>query len=128
MRALRALGFVVGSVPLLVVALVAITAWSPVAAPDYVRVDGTVHWVSGSTLVLVLDGPPGPTSYAIVGQYLVPIPGPRPTVNVDLSQVPQSEYAFMRPGERVSVIGTASSDRRRLIGASIIRGAGQQAP
>lgn len=84
-------------------------------------------WVSGQTLTLGLDGPVNPY-YQIVGQYLVPTAGPRPTVNVDLSRVPQSEYAFMRPGERVGVIGTVSSDRRRLIGTSIIREADQQAP
>jgi hypothetical protein len=56
------------------------------------------------------------------------VPGPRQTVNIDLSQLPQSEYAFIRLGERVSVIGVVSDDRRRLIGTSIIRGAGQQAP
>jgi len=61
-------------------------------------------------------------------QYLVVVPGPRPTVNVDLRDVPQSEYAFMRSGERIGVIGTVASDRRRLLGRSIIRDAGQEAP
>ncbi len=124
MRAFLRFRFVVGSVPLLVSALLVIAPW----AQDYVRVDGTVQWLAGQTLTLVLDGPTGPRTYTIIGQYLVPVPGPRQTVNIDLSQLPQSEYAFIRSGERVSVIGVVSDDRRRLIGTSIIRGAGQQAP
>jgi hypothetical protein len=109
-------------------ALMSLAAPPPVLAQDHVQVDGTVHYLSGSTLILVLDGPPGPVSYVIVGQFLLPIQGPRPTVNVDLGQVPQSEYMFMRPGERITVIGTVSPDRRRLLGTSIIRGPGSQAP
>ena len=124
MRAFLRSRFVVGSVPLLVSALMVIAPW----AQDYVRVDGTVQWLAGQTLTLVLDEPTGPRTYTIIGQYLVPVPGPRQTVNIDLSQLPQSEYAFIRSGERVSVIGVVSDDRRRLIGTSIIRGAGQQAP
>lgn len=110
----------------LAVALVFLAATA--TAQEYVQVEGTVQVLSGSTLIVVLDGPPGSVSYVIAGQYLLPIQGPRPTVNVDLAQVPQSDYMFMRPGERVSVIGTVSSDRRRLLGTSIIRGTGQQAP
>src|SRR5262249_13711420 len=110
----------------LVVALVVSTPPAPVMAQDDIRVDGTVMWLSGQTLTLALDGLVTPGYYQIVGQYVVVVPGPRPTVNVDLRDVPQSEYAFMRPGERVGVIGTASNDRRRLLGRSIIRDAGQQ--
>jgi hypothetical protein len=120
--------FVVGSVPLLVSALVVIAAWAPAAAQDYVRVDGTVQWLAGQTLTVVLDEPAGPAAYAIIGQYLVPVPGPRQTVNFDLSQLPQREYAFMRPGERVTVIGVVSDDRHHLIATSIIRSAGPEAP
>jgi hypothetical protein len=99
----------------------------PVAAQETVRLDGTVQWISGSTLVLALDGP-GPTGYAIVGPYLVPIMGPRQTVSVDLGPVPQSEYMFMRPGERIAVIGVVADDRSRLIGTTILRGPAPQAP
>jgi hypothetical protein len=116
------------SVPLLVSALVVIASWAMAAAQEYVQVDGTVQWLAGQTLTLALDEPASPSSYMIVGAYVVPVPGPRQTVNIDLSQVRQSEYAFMRPGERVSVIAVVSDDRSRLIGTSIIRGPGQQAP
>src|SRR5207249_11293536 len=46
-----------------------------------IRVDGTVMWLSGQTLTLALDGQVVPGYYQIVGQYLVVVPGPRPTVN-----------------------------------------------
>ena len=118
---------VTGVLPL-VVALVVISPPAPVMAQDDIRVDGTVMWLSGQTLTLALDGQVVPGYYQIVGQYLVVVPGPRPTVNVDLRDVPQSEYAFMRSGERIGVIGTVASDRRRLLGRSIIRDAGQEAP
>ena len=120
--------FVFGSVLLLVGALVVIAPGAITAAQDYVRLDGTVQWLAGQTLTLALDEPASPSSYVIIGPYLVPVPGPRQTVNIDLSQVRQSEYAFMRPGERVSVIAVVSGDRHRLIGTSIIRGPEQQAP
>jgi hypothetical protein len=114
-------------VRLLVVALAVSAPLAPGVAQDHIRVDGTVLWVSGNTLTLALDGPVSP-GYTIVGPYLVPVAGQRPTVNVDLTRIPQSDYAFMRPGERVGIIGAVSSDARRLIGTSIIRDAGQQAP
>ena len=113
---------------LLVVAIVVIGATlAPAAAQDHVRVDGTVLWIQGQTLTLATDLPSAP-GYTIVGQYLLPVPGPRQTVNVDLRQLPQTDYAFMRSGERVSVTGVVSSDRRRLIATSIIRDAEPQAP
>jgi hypothetical protein len=77
--------------------------------------------------MLQSDLPPA-TWYQIVGPYLMPVPGPRPTVNVDLRQLAQSESAFLRSGERIAVIGVPSSDRRRLIATSIIRDPDQQAP
>ena len=113
------------SAAFLVAALLA-TSPAPGMAQDRIRVDGTVMWVSGQTLTLALDGP-ATLYYQVLGPYLMPMAGPRPTANVDLREVPQSEYAFMRPGERVGVIGEVSSDRRRLIGKSIIRDAEQEA-
>lgn len=106
--------------PLCVIAIV-LVATPPAVAQDYVEVGGTVDWLFGETLVLVSDVPSAPI-YAIVGQYLVPVPGPRPTVRIDLSQLPQSAYAFMRPGERLRVTGLISDDGGYLIAASIIRG------
>src|SRR5438270_8703990 len=51
-------------------------------AQGQVQVDGTVQWLTGQTLMIVSDTP-GPNAYVIVGQALLPVPGPRPTVNVD---------------------------------------------
>jgi len=96
-------------------------------AQGQVQVDGTVQWLTGETLMLLSDAP-GPTAYVIVGQALLPVPGPRPTVNVDVSRLPQSEYAFMRSGERVTVFGTLTSDGRRVIATSILRASDAQAP
>ena len=116
----------IASAALLVVALWG-TPPAPGVAQNLIRVDGTVMWLSGQTLTLALDGPVN-LYLQILGPYLVPMAGPRPTVNVDLREVPQSDYAFMRPGERLGVIGALSDDRRRLIGKSIIRDDGQHAP
>jgi hypothetical protein len=114
--------------PLLVGALVMVALGAPAVAQEYVRFDGTVQWLSGQTLILALDAPIAAPSYVIIGQFLVPAQGPRQTVNVDLSQLPQREYSFMLSGERIAVIGVPSDDRRRLIAASIIRNPGPQGP
>jgi len=114
-------------------ALLAVALESPAVAQEYLRYDGTLQWLSGQTLSLALDAPTAAPSYMIVGQFLVPVQGPRQTLSVDLSQLPQREYAFMRSGERIAVIGVASDDGRRLIATSIIRNPGppgsyQEAP
>jgi hypothetical protein len=111
---------------LLVSVLVLALTVAPAGGQDPVRIDGTVLWISGQTLTLRSDIPSAP-GYQITGQYVVPVPGPLLNVNVDLHQLPQTDYAHMRPGERVSVIGVMSSDGRRLHATSIIRG-GEQAP
>src|SRR5262245_10653413 len=105
-------------------ALVALTLGSPAAAQEYMRFDGTVQWLSGQTLILALDTQTAAPSYVIVGQVLVPVQGPRQTVNIDLRQLPQRDYAFMRSGERVAVIGVPSDDGRRLVATSIVRNLG----
>jgi hypothetical protein len=104
---------------LLAVALVTVPKIAG-AQDSYVRVDGIVQWLSGQILTLSLDVPPGAT-YMMVGPYLVPLGGIRPTVNVDLTRLAQSEYAFMRPGERVTVIGVVTGEPRRVIATTIIR-------
>src|SRR5437867_886983 len=82
--------------PLVVLALV---AWPAVAlAQEYLRLDGTVRWIAGQTLTLQLDTPANPSSYIISGQYLVPVPAPPQTIEVDLTRLRQSDYSFMRPG------------------------------
>jgi hypothetical protein len=118
---------VVEAVVLLLIAFVVMVApVSPAPAQQYVQIDGTVMWISGDTLTLRTDVP-STTGYPI-GQYWVPVPGPSLTVSCDLRRVPQGDYAHMRPGERVGVIGVISSDGRRLTATSIIRSADLQAP
>jgi hypothetical protein len=116
------------SVASLVVALAGIASPAGAPAQDYVRLDGTVQWMAGQTLTIELDAQPGPPAYVISGQYLLPVPAPRPTVEVDLSRLRQAEYSFLRLGERLAVIGFASEDRRRLIATSLIRGPDLQSP
>jgi len=98
-----------------------------VLAQGRIQVDGTVQWLSGNTLT-VLSDTPGPTAYIIIGQLLQPVPSARPVISVDLTQLPQSDYAFMRPGERITVFGTLTRDGRRVIATSIVRGDAAQAP
>src|SRR5437667_11705323 len=95
----------------LVVALVVISPPAPVMAQDDIRVDGTVMWLSGQTLTLALDGQVVPGYYQIVGQYLVVVPGLRPTVNVDLRDVPPSQYALIRSGERTRPLRPVATPR-----------------
>jgi len=78
---------------------------SPSAAPaeDMWRVDGTVETVNGSTVGL--RGADGRTW------------------SVDLSQLSESTWRSLRPGERISVFG-APRDDRRLIANGFIQGDG----
>jgi hypothetical protein len=111
----------------LAVPLIVLSSALGVLAQGQIQIDGTVQWLSGNTLTVLTDTP-GPTAYVIIGQFLQPVPGARPVVSVDLSQLPQSEYAFMRPGERLTVFGTLTGDGRRVIATSLVRGAGAQTP
>ena len=100
---------------------------APAGGQGPVRIDGTVMWISGHTLTLRSDIPSAP-SYQIIGSYAVPVQGPPLTISCDLHQLAQTDYAYMRPGERLGVIGVMSSDGRRLVATSIIRGTEQQTP
>jgi hypothetical protein len=112
----------------LVAALGAVAGPADAPAQEYVRVEGTVAWITGNSMRLYIDSPSVPPAYVISGGYFVPVPQPRQTVDVDLRGLPQTEYSFMRPGERVAVIGDFYSDRRLLVATSLIRGPGMQAP
>jgi len=112
----------------LVAALAAVAGPAEAPAQEYVQLEGTVAWLTGNSLTLDVDSPSSPPAYVISGGYLVPVPQPRQTVDVDLSGLPQTEYSFMRPGERLAVIGVFDGDRRTLVATSLIRGPGLQAP
>ena len=79
-------------------------AVSPAVADEqFVRVDGLVQWIGGGQMVVQAD------TGASVG--------------VDLTSVPQDEYAGLGVRDRVAVIGMVSPDGRRVIGTSIVRSA-----
>ena len=105
-------------------------AASPTDAPgqEYVRLDGTVDWVSGNTLMLRVDPAAVAPTYVIIEGYVVPTTPPVQTIRVDVSGLRQSEYSFMRARERVAVIGVFDSDRQVLVATSLIRERALQAP
>lgn len=107
--------------------VIVVATLAPAMAQDDTRLEGTVQSAFGQTLTLLSDAPENP-GYATIGRSLEPVPPAQPRINVDLSQLPLSEYAFIRPGERVSVIGVVSRDGRRVTATTIIRGAGPQSP
>ena len=76
---------------------------APPAAADeqVVRVDGLVQWIGGGQLIVQSDN--------------------GVSVGVDLTSVPQDEYAGLGVRDRVAVIGMVSPDGRRVIGTSILR-------
>ena len=76
---------------------------TPAAAADeqVVRVDGLVQWIGGGQLIVQSDN--------------------GASVGVDLTSVPQDEYAGLGVRDRVAVIGMVSPDGRRVIGTSILR-------
>ncbi|PYN90126.1 MAG: hypothetical protein DMD87_03125 [Candidatus Rokuibacteriota bacterium] len=78
---------------------------APVAAAQeqVVRVDGLVQWIGGQQMVVQADT--------------------GPSVGVDLTGVPQDEYAGLGVRDRVAVIGTVSPDGRRVLGTSVVRSA-----
>jgi hypothetical protein len=103
----------------LVMVTVLLASLVPAAAQDYVRVDGTVQRLFGPTMTVISDTP-GTPIYQMQGQYLVPVPT-RQIFTIDLSQLPQTDYAFMRTGERITVIGVMAGESR-VTATSLIRG------
>src|SRR5262245_62940006 len=87
----------------LIAALVALLwAASPAWAQGrLVRLDGSVQWIAGERMMLMLDS--------------------GPSVAVELSQVPQDQYRALAQRDRVIVEGTVSSDNRRVFARSIMR-------
>jgi hypothetical protein len=65
------------------------------------RLQGRVAWIAGQVLVIVPDG--------------------NPSINVDISQVPQDQRATLREGDRIVVTGAANNERTRVVAASVER-------
>jgi len=112
----------------LVASLAAVVGPADAPAQEYVRLEGTVAWITGNSLRLYVDSLSGPPAYVISGGYLLPVPQPRQMVEVDLRGLQQTEYSFMRAGERVAVIGHFYGDRRLLVATSLIRAPSMRAP
>ena len=89
------------------------------AAQVNVQLSGTVESIDGQTLTLLTNAPP---RGAMMGPSATP--APRPTLVVNLADVPASQYVFLRPGERIAVVGLPSADGRRFTAIRIIGGAG----
>ena len=90
----------------------------PVAAQVNVQLSGTVESIGDHTLTLITNAP----RRRVFGAD--PTPAPRPTLEVDLAEVPASQWVFLRPGERIAVVGLPSADGRRFAAVAIIGGAG----
>jgi hypothetical protein len=88
-----------GLVASLLVLSSAVPAVGQDAAP--VRVEGRVVWSSGQTAVIAPDA--------------------APSVNVDLSRVPQDQYGALRQGDRVIVTGALPNERNRIVAATVER-------
>ncbi len=109
-----------GAWRLLTLTLVLVVAAPALAAAQVnVQLSGTVESVEGQTLTLLTNAPP---RGAMLGPS--PTPAPRPTLVVDLEAVPASQYVFLRPGERIAVVGLPAADGRHFTAIRIIGGAG----
>ena len=92
------------SVAIVVVALAlgSVGAGSAAAADEqFVRVDGLVQWIGGGQMIVQSDN--------------------GASVGIDLTSVPQGEYAGLGVRDRVAVTGMVSPDGRRVIGTSVAR-------
>jgi hypothetical protein len=84
-----------------------------------VQLSGTIESIDGQTLTLLTKAPPRRVT---MGSN--PAPAPPPTLVVNLEEVPASQYVFLRPGERIAVVGLPSADGRRFAAIAIIGGSG----
>jgi hypothetical protein len=91
---------------------------NPLAAQVNVQLSGIVESVGDHTLTLITSAP----RRRVFGAD--PTPAPRPPLEVDLGEVPASQWVFLRPGERIAVVGLPSADGRRFAAIAIIGGAG----
>ena len=111
---MRSRTFVVGGV--LILASVA----SPLTAQVNQQISGIVESVGDHELTLRTAAPPR----RVFGAGANPAPAPRPTLLVNLEEVPASQWVFLRPGERIAIVGLPSADGLRFAAIAIIGGAG----
>ena len=79
--------------------LLALIVASVAIAQTQERFIGTVQWIDGERIGLALDS--------------------RGSVPIDLTDVDQSAYQTLGPGDRAIVMGTRSPDRDRVMATSI---------
>ena len=70
-------------------------------AQELLRLDGRVQWIAGPKMLVL------------------PRAGGQP-VNIDLTRVPQDQYATLKDGNLVRIDGLRSTDGRRMIAASVL--------
>ena len=92
---------------------------SPAAAQVNVQLSGTVESIGDHELTLLTSTP----RRRVFGANPA-APSPRPTLLVNLEDVPASQWVFLRPGERIAVVGLPSADGKRFTAIAIIGGAG----
>ena len=106
--------------------LFSLAAACPAAAQVNVQLSGTIESIGDHELTLLTNVP----RRRVFGAD--PAPTPRPKLLVSLEEVPASQWVFLRPGERIAVVGLPSADGLRFTAIAIIGGAGpprdQQAP
>ena len=105
--------------PLALAFVLVVAVPGPAAAQVNVQLSGTIESIDGQTLTLLTNAPPRRANLP---------PVPRPTLVVDLAEVPASQYVFLRPGESIAVVGLPSADGRRFAAIAIIGGAGPPRP
>ena len=91
---------------------------SPVGAQVNVQLSGTIESIGDHELTLITKAPPRRAFDAN------PTPALRPTLLVNLEEVPASQWVFLRPGERIAVVGLPSADGKRFTAIAVIGGAG----
>jgi hypothetical protein len=93
-------------------------ATSPLTAQVNMQLSGVVESVGDHELTLITPAPPRRP----FGGDAKPAPPPKLLVN--LQDVPASQWVFLRPGERIAVVGVPSADGTRFAAIAIIGGAG----
>ena len=89
-----------------------------VAAQVNIQLSGIVESVGDHELTLITNA----SRRRVFGGDSTP--APRPTLLVNLEEVPASQWVFLRPGERIAVVGLPSADGQRFAAIAIIGGAG----
>jgi hypothetical protein len=103
--------------------ILAITAAPAALGQVNEQVSGTVESIWGPTLVLRTNPPP--PRRVTFGESARPVaPAVPAMLEVDLDNAPASQWVFLRPGERIAVVGVSSADGRRFNAIRVIGGAG----